>query len=70
MIRSMTGFGDAQREEEDHAYHLEIRSVNNRYLKAAVHLPEDFAFLETDVERSCADGWCGAVLPCGCEFAT
>lgn len=51
MIRSMTGFGEAQLEDNGHVYHLEIRSVNNRYLKASVHLPESFAFLETDAER-------------------
>lgn len=51
MIHSMTGFGEAQLDEAGHAYHLEIRSVNNRYFKSSVHLPEDFAFLETDVDR-------------------
>jgi uncharacterized protein (TIGR00255 family) len=51
MIQSMTGFGDAQLEADGHAYHVEIRSVNNRYFKAALHLPEGFAFLEADVER-------------------
>ena len=52
MIHSMTGFGEAQLEEAGHAYHLEIRSVNNRYFKSSVHLPEDFAFLETDVRSA------------------
>jgi uncharacterized protein (TIGR00255 family) len=51
MIVSMTGFGDAQLEEAGQAYHLEIRSVNNRYFKASLHLPEGLAFLETEVER-------------------
>jgi uncharacterized protein (TIGR00255 family) len=51
MIRSMTGFGEAQLEAAGQAYHLEIRSVNNRYFKAAIHLPEGLAFLEADVER-------------------
>ena len=51
MIHSMTGFGEAQLEEGGHAYHLEIRSVNNRYFKASTHLPEELAFLETEVER-------------------
>ena len=51
MIHSMTGFGDAQFEEDGHAYNLEIRSVNNRYLKTSVHLHDSFAFLESDVER-------------------
>ncbi len=52
MILSMTGFGEARVEEAGHAYHLELRSVNNRYFKAAIHLPDDFAFLETEVERA------------------
>ena len=51
MIRSMTGFGEARLEEAGQAYHFELRSVNQRYLKAAIYLPEDFTFLETDVER-------------------
>ncbi|MCK4340924.1 MAG: YicC family protein [Phycisphaerae bacterium] len=51
MIHSMTGFGETRLEAGDHAYHLEIRSVNNRYFKAAVHLPDDYAFLEIKVER-------------------
>ncbi len=51
MILSMTGFGEAQLEEQGHAYHLEIRSVNNRYFKASIHLPDDFAFLEANLEQ-------------------
>lgn len=51
MIHSMTGFGEARREEGAYAYHVELRSVNNRYFKAAIHLPDDFAFLESEVER-------------------
>jgi len=51
MIHSMTGFGEARLEEAGQAYHLELRSVNQRYLKAAIYLPDDLAFLETEVER-------------------
>jgi uncharacterized protein (TIGR00255 family) len=51
MIRSMTGFGDAQREVAGHAYHVEIRTVNNRYFKPSLRLPEDYAFAEADLER-------------------
>ncbi len=51
MIHSMTGFGEAQLDEGGRGYHLEIRSVNQRYLKTGVHLPDDFAFLESEVER-------------------
>jgi uncharacterized protein (TIGR00255 family) len=52
MILSMTGFGEAQQEEEGHAYHIEIRSVNNRYFKSAIRLPDDFAFMETQLEQA------------------
>lgn len=51
MIRSMTGFGDAQLAAETQIYHVEIRSVNNRYFKASIHLPDEFGFLEPDVDR-------------------
>jgi uncharacterized protein (TIGR00255 family) len=51
MIHSMTGFGEAVLDNEGQIYHLELRSFNQRYLKTTLHLPEDFAFLENDVER-------------------
>jgi uncharacterized protein (TIGR00255 family) len=51
MILSMTGFGEALLEEDGQAYHLEIRGVNNRYFKSAIRLPEDFAYMETQLEQ-------------------
>lgn len=51
MISSMTGFGDAHLENMEQAYSLELRSVNNRYFKANIHLPDEFAFLESEAER-------------------
>jgi uncharacterized protein (TIGR00255 family) len=51
MIHSMTGFGEARCEDDGRAYQLEIRSVNSRYFKAAVRLPEDLSFAETKLER-------------------
>jgi len=51
MICSMTGFGEATFEEAGVVYQAEIRSVNNRYFKAAIRLPDEYAFLESDVER-------------------
>lgn len=47
----MTGFGEARIEHADQAYTIELRSVNNRYFKASIHLPDDFGFLEGQVER-------------------
>jgi uncharacterized protein (TIGR00255 family) len=51
MILSMTGFGTAERSEGGAGYTLDIRSLNNRYFKAAIKLPETLQFLEADVER-------------------
>jgi uncharacterized protein (TIGR00255 family) len=51
MINSMTGFGEAQGESNGISYAVTIKTVNNRYLKAIVKLPELAAFLEEDVER-------------------
>lgn len=51
MIRSMTGYGDARSNEEGVAYSLEIRTLNSRYFKATIKLPEALQFLEGDVEK-------------------
>jgi uncharacterized protein (TIGR00255 family) len=51
MINSMTGFGEAQGEINSVTYIVEIRTVNNRYLKTCVRLPETTAFLEEDIDK-------------------
>ena len=51
MINSMTGFGAAQGEIDGTAYAVEIKTVNNRYFKARIKLPELVAFLEEDIEK-------------------
>ncbi len=47
----MTGFGEAQGEINGVTYIVEIRTVNNRYLKTCVRLPETTAFLEEDIDK-------------------
>ncbi|MEE2972881.1 MAG: YicC/YloC family endoribonuclease [Planctomycetota bacterium] len=51
-IRSMTGFGAANAEVDGSRYAVEIRSVNNKFLKTVVRLPDDLAALETDLETA------------------
>ncbi len=51
MIVSMTGYGAAQVEDGGVGYALEIRSVNNRYLKLHIKLPDDLQFAETEIDR-------------------
>lgn len=52
MIRSMTGFGDAATEVDGVHYALELRSLNNKYFKAAMRLPEVIAGLEAELESA------------------
>jgi len=51
MISSMTGFGSAQLEAEGISFLVEIRSLNNRFLKMAIKLPEAVAFTSSAVEK-------------------
>jgi uncharacterized protein (TIGR00255 family) len=46
----MTGFGDASAQIDGIHYAIEVRSLNNRYFKASVRLPEDIAGLEAELE--------------------
>jgi len=55
MLRSMTGYGAASGPVEGVEFAVEIRSVNNRYFKAIVKLPESWSPVETDVEKLLRD---------------
>jgi len=50
MISSMTGFGEAAAEVDGIVYSVEIKTVNNRYVKIHLRMPEIAAFLEGEVE--------------------
>jgi uncharacterized protein (TIGR00255 family) len=51
MINSMTGYGQAQGEFDGASYTVEVKTVNNRYFKTIIKLPELLAFLEEDIEK-------------------
>jgi uncharacterized protein (TIGR00255 family) len=51
----MTGFARVCREINSISYAVEIRSVNNRYFKPNIKLPEPAAFLEQEIERLLRD---------------
>ncbi len=51
MIRSMTGYGAAERSTDQVGVRVEVRSVNNRYFKASLRLPEGLGGLEARIER-------------------
>jgi uncharacterized protein (TIGR00255 family) len=49
LIRSMTGYGRGEIEEDGLRVSAEARSVNNRFLEVAVKLPRFLAPLESDI---------------------
>jgi len=51
MIQSMTGYGAAERAEAGVVYALELKSVNHRYLKISLKLPDDWQFAEAALEK-------------------
>jgi uncharacterized protein (TIGR00255 family) len=48
----MTGFGEAQSHGPEVSCSVTIRSVNNRFLKIAINLPESHATLERELEKA------------------
>ncbi|MFP4354102.1 MAG: YicC/YloC family endoribonuclease [Phycisphaerae bacterium] len=51
MLRSMTGFGSASGQAGTIQYSVEVRSVNNRYLKTNIKLPESCQAAEPRIEK-------------------
>jgi uncharacterized protein (TIGR00255 family) len=56
MIVSMTGFGDASAERDGTHYAVEIRSLNNRFYKSVIKLPENVSGLEPEIETTLREG--------------
>ncbi len=50
MIRSMTSYGEASAHEGGVHYFLEVRSLNGKYFKATIRMPEDLQGLEPEIE--------------------
>lgn len=51
MILSMTGFGEAREKVDGVTYRIEIRTVNNRYFKPSLRLPDQFQRYEAELDR-------------------
>ncbi len=52
MIRSMTGFGDASGDHDGAHFSVEVRSVNNKYCKVVLRLPETLQGLEPELDAA------------------
>jgi uncharacterized protein (TIGR00255 family) len=48
----MTGYGQAEAEVNGVTYSVEIKTVNNRYLKTTLKLPDTASFLEDEIDKS------------------
>src|SRR3982751_5717995 len=46
----MTGYGDASTTIDGVHYFIEVRSLNNKYFKASIRLPESLQSLEAEME--------------------
>ncbi|MGV6852307.1 MAG: YicC/YloC family endoribonuclease [bacterium] len=46
MIKSMTGFGRAEKNSDIGTFICELRSLNHRYLDLSIRLPEEVRFME------------------------
>ncbi len=52
MINSMTGFGDAHTQVNGAHYAVEVRSLNNKFLKVQLRIPEELQGLEAKLESA------------------
>jgi uncharacterized protein (TIGR00255 family) len=52
MLLSMTGYGEARHQTESITVAVELRAVNNRYLKVTVRATEPYNLVEGEVERT------------------
>lgn len=50
MLRSMTGFGSASAQVDGVHYLVEVRSLNNKYFKATLRLPDLIVGLDAELE--------------------
>ena len=51
MIKSMTGFGRAELKDDEKSILVEIRTVNNKYLKINTKIPDSFQRVEDRIEK-------------------
>jgi uncharacterized protein (TIGR00255 family) len=69
MINSMTGFGDASGEAGGISFTVEIKTLNNRYLKSSVKLFEAAVFLEEDIDRLLREHFQRGTVSCTVRLA-
>ncbi len=51
MIKSMTGFGQSELKDDEKTVIVELRSVNNKYLKINIRMPDSLSSIEDKIEK-------------------
>ncbi len=51
MLLSMTGYGEARCQNEHLSLSVELRALNNRYLKVSLRAPDPYHLLEAEFEK-------------------
>src|SRR5438093_13663225 len=51
VLLSMTGYGEAHHQSDEITVSLELRALNNRYLKVSLRAPEPYHLLEPEFEK-------------------
>ncbi|MBN1509432.1 MAG: YicC family protein [Sedimentisphaerales bacterium] len=68
MLNSMTGYGEAEGVLDGVSYAIEIKAVNNRYLKTIVKLPDTCIFLEEDIDKELRRSLSRGTINCVLRF--
>jgi uncharacterized protein (TIGR00255 family) len=68
MLNSMTGYGEAEGVLDGVSYAVEIKAVNNRYLKTIIKLPETCAFLDGDIDKELRTALSRGTVNCVLRF--
>ena len=50
MLKSMTGYGDATLEGKSFLISVEVKSVNNRFLKIVSKIPDEVSYIQNEME--------------------
>src|SRR4249920_3864231 len=51
VLLSMTGYGEARSQSDQLSLSVELRALNNRYLKVSLRAPDPYHLLEAECEK-------------------
>jgi uncharacterized protein (TIGR00255 family) len=64
----MTGYGEAEGTLDSVSYAIELKAVNNRYLKTIIKLPDTCTFLEEDIDKELRRSLSRGTINCVLRF--